>query len=172
MFNPLLKTKKSLYGEHCFASWFGTMASSRVPNSAVHRRRMKPGGCPVKPEVDTVSPAWGVFGGDRCARIETEQEQSNPGDSPRRWRRARAYIDITHALELEYTTLLISRSTVSLQDFFALQVQTDIVRISFFLFLVFGFIFLFSLYNSWAFEYFFLYLWILLLHWNLTLAFC
>ncbi len=38
---PYSETKESLYGGHCcghcFASWFGTMASSRSPNSAVHQ---------------------------------------------------------------------------------------------------------------------------------------
>jgi hypothetical protein len=49
--------------------------------------------------------------------------------SPRRWRQARARIPL-----LEYTTLSISRPTVSLRDLFVLQIQPNIARISFFLF--------------------------------------
>ncbi len=146
---PYSKLRRA-YSEHCFASWFGTMPSSRAPNSAVHRTRVKQRGSRVKPEVATVSLAWGAFGGgDGRARIKTEQEQLNPGDSPRRWRRAQAYIDIMHALELKYTTLSISCSTVFLQgflrfkfkpilhaflSFFTFSVQRSNVRIFLFLF--------------------------------------
>jgi hypothetical protein len=65
-----------------------------------------------------------------------KQNKSNRmlGNSPRRWRRSRAYIDITHTLELKHTTLPISRSTVSLRDLFVLQIKPSIARISFFLF--------------------------------------
>ncbi len=79
-------------------SWFGTMASSQAPNSAVHRTRVKQRGSGVKPEVTTVSLAQGVFGGERRARIGQNKSNWTPGNSPRRWRRAQAYIDIMHAL--------------------------------------------------------------------------
>jgi hypothetical protein len=80
------------------------------------------------------------------------QKESNRtmGNSPRRWCRARAYIDITHTLELEHATLSISRSTLSLRDPFTrswanihfwpnianffLSVQRSIVWIFLFLF--------------------------------------
>jgi hypothetical protein len=119
-------TNKSLYVGHRFASWFGTMASSRSPNSGVHRTRVKQRESRVKPEVATVSLARGVFGGKWRARIDRT-------NSPRRWRRAQSYIDITHALELVHTTLSISSSTVSLWDLFVLPNYNPYACISFFL---------------------------------------
>ncbi len=70
-------------GEHRFASWFETMASSRAPNSAAHWTRVKQRGSCETPEGSTVSLTRGVFGGDRRARIETEGEPSNPGEFPK-----------------------------------------------------------------------------------------
>jgi hypothetical protein len=72
------------------------------------------------------------------------------------------HIDITHTLELEHTTLSISRSTVSLRDLFVLQNSTNIARISFFLS---------SLYNARTFEYFFSIYEFSYLHQNLTHTF-
>jgi hypothetical protein len=81
------------------------------------------------------------------------QNESNwtLGNSPRRWRRVRAYIDITHALILQHTTLSISLSTLSLRGLFTrsqanihlwphianffLSLQRSIVRIFLFLFM-------------------------------------
>ncbi len=57
------------------------MATSRSPSSAVHRVKRR--GSRVKPEVATVSLTRGVFGGERRARIETEREQSYPGEFPK-----------------------------------------------------------------------------------------
>jgi hypothetical protein len=61
------------------------------------------------------------------------------GNSPRRWRRAQAYIDITHTLELKHKTLPISRSTLSLRDPFLpvleqIFIYDQISQISFFLY--------------------------------------
>ncbi len=152
-------TKKSLYGEHRFVSWFGTMASSRPPNSAVPRTRMKQKGSRMKPEVATVSLARGVFGGDRRARIQTGGEQSNPGEFPKmltpcasvHWYHTRTWTWTYNSLDL----LLNSFSSRP----FALQIQTDIARISFFLF---------SQYNTQMFEYFFFIYEFYYLHQNLT----
>jgi hypothetical protein len=48
------------------------------------------------------------------------QNESNQtlGNSPRRWRRARAYIDITHTLELEHDSLYLSLNTSSSRPLF------------------------------------------------------
>jgi hypothetical protein len=79
------------------------------------------------------------------------QNKSNRklGNSPRRWRRARAYIDITHTLELEHNSLSLaqhflfetlftrSRANILLWPniaIFFLSVQRSIVRIFLFLF--------------------------------------
>ncbi len=59
------------------------MAVHERQNTAVHRIRVKQRGSRVKPEVATVSLARGVFGGDRCARTETEREQLNAGEFPK-----------------------------------------------------------------------------------------
>ncbi len=128
-----------------------------APNSAVHRTRVKQRGSCVKPEVATVSLARGVFRGDQRARIGQNKSNQTPGISQDF--DAAAYIDITHALRLEHTTLSISRSTVSLQDLSCFKIQTDIARISFFLFL---------LYNARTFKYFFSFHEFNYLHQNLT----
>jgi hypothetical protein len=71
------------------------------------------------------------------------QNESNRtlGNSPRRWRRARAYIDITHALELEHTTR--SRANIHLwpniANFFP-SVQRSIVWIFLFPFYNFNYL--------------------------------
>ncbi len=109
------------------------MASSWATNSAVHRMRVKQSGSRVKPEVATVSLGQGVFGGDRHARIETEWEQSNPGEFPKMLTPCES-VHRYHACtwtRTYKTTLSISRSTVSLR-LFALQIQTNIACISFF----------------------------------------
>ncbi len=118
-FNSLLKTKESLYGGHCCRSWFGTMASSRPPNSAVHRTRVKQRGSCGKPEVATVLLAQGVFGGERHTRKETEGEQSNAEEFPKTLTPC-ASIHRDHACtwtcSFVHTTLSISCPTVSLWD--------------------------------------------------------
>jgi hypothetical protein len=82
------------------------------------------------------------------------QNESNRtvGNSPRLWRQARAYINITHALELEHTTLSISRSTISLRDTFYLLEQifiyNQISQISFFLYNARTFNYLFFLFTN------------------------
>ncbi len=119
MFNPLLKTKKSICGENCFASWIGTMASSRVPNSAVHRTPVKQRGSRVKPEMATVSLARGVFGGDRRARIETEREQSNAGEFPKKLKPC-ASVHQYHAYTWTYSNSLdLSLNSFSSRPFHA-----------------------------------------------------
>jgi hypothetical protein len=91
--------------------------SSRAPNSAVHRTRVKQRESRMKPEVATVSLAQGVLGGDRRTRTETEREQSNAGEFPKTLTPcARVHRYIMHTLELEHTTISISRSTLSLRD--------------------------------------------------------
>jgi hypothetical protein len=57
----------------------------------------------------------GVFGGERRTKTGTEREQSNGGEFPKTLTPSSS-IDITRTLELEHTTLSISRSTLSLRD--------------------------------------------------------
>jgi hypothetical protein len=103
------------------------MASSRLPNSAVHRTRVKQRGIHVKPEVATVSFARGVFRGERRARIDTEQEQSNAGELPKTLMSCGSihrYHACTWTHTFVHTTLSISRSTVSLRDLLCFKIQT------------------------------------------------
>jgi hypothetical protein len=131
-FKPLLKTKRSLYSEHRFVSWFGTMAVHKCQNSVVHQTHVKQkresreargGYCITSPR--------GIWGWPACENRDRTRAIERWGIPPRCWRRARAYIDITHALVLEHTTLSISRSTVSLRDLFVLQNSTNIPRFAF-----------------------------------------
>ncbi len=135
------------------------MASSRPPDSAVHQMCLKQRGSRVKPEVATVSLAWGVFGGDQRARTETEREQSNPGGTPKKLTPC-ASIHGYHACTWTrlYNSLYLLLNCFSLRPF-VLQNSTNIAHISFFLFL---------LYNAWTFEYFFSIYKFSYLHQNLT----
>jgi hypothetical protein len=67
--------------------------------------------------------------GARTMKTEAEREQSNGGEFPKTLTPS-ASIDITRTLELEHTTLSISRSTLSLWDLFVLQIKSSITRIS------------------------------------------
>jgi hypothetical protein len=96
-------------------------------NSAVHWTRVKQRGSRVKPEVATISLAWGVFRGEQRGRIETEREQLNAREFPKTLTPLTPCASIhrcTHALELVHTTLSISCSTVSLWDLLCFQIWT------------------------------------------------
>ncbi len=93
------------------------MASSRAPNSAVHWTHVKQRGRRVKPEVATVSLAWGVFGGDQSARIRTEQAiepRGIPQDVDAK--RERTWISRIH-LTRTYNSLYLSPNSFSLRPF-------------------------------------------------------
>jgi hypothetical protein len=98
-------------------------------------------------------------GGDRRARIETEQEQLNPGEFPKTLMPCTS-VHRYQACTWTRTYNSISCSTVSLRDLFVLRIQTDIARIS---------LFLFSLYNAQRLEYFFSIYKFYYLHQNLTI---
>jgi hypothetical protein len=117
-------TKKSLYREHCFASWFGTMASSQAPKFCcpLSMRETKRESQEARGGYRITSPRGNL--GVTGIRGQRQKESNRTlGNSPRRWRRTGPYIDITHTLELEHTTLSISRSTVSLWELFVLQIK-------------------------------------------------
>ncbi len=88
----------------------------------------------------------GYSGVNGLQRQRQNESNQTLGNSPRRWRRARAYIDITHILELKHTTLSISWSTLSLWDLLCFKLNP--YRTHFF--------YLFSLYTR--LKYFFLFL--------------
>ncbi len=147
-FNPLLKTKKSLFVDIALRAdtgqWQFTSAKICSP----------PNGRETKRESHEARSGYRItrprgYSGVTGVRGQRQNKSNQTlGNSPRRWRRARAYIDITHTLELEHTTLSISRSTISLRDPFLLVLEQifihdQISQISFFL------------YNARSFEYFF-----------------
>jgi hypothetical protein len=98
------------------------MASSRAPNSAVHRSHVKQRGSRVKPEVATVSLAQGVFGGERRGRIGTEREQLNAGKFSKRLTRC-ASVHRYHACTWTrtYNSLNLSLNSFSSRPFRALN---------------------------------------------------
>ncbi len=116
-------TKKNLYGEHRFASWFGTMASFRAPNLLSTEHAWNKEGVAWSQRWLPYHLPEGYLGVTGVGGPRQNESNRTLGNSPRRWRRARAYINITHILELEHTTLSISRSTVSLQDLFVLKIN-------------------------------------------------
>ncbi len=129
------------------------MASSRAPNSAVHRTCVKQRGSRVKPEVATVSLARGVFGGWTACEDRDRTRAIKPWGIPQDVDAVRDRTSISHMHLNSYIQLSLSLAQQFLFKTFVLQIQTNIARISFFLF---------SLYNAQTLEYFFFYLPILL----------
>jgi hypothetical protein len=146
--NPLLKTKKSLYvdialradlGQWQFTSAKILLSTKRVWNKegVAWSQKWLPYHLPE-----------GYSGVTGVRRQRQNESNQTLGYSPRRWRRARAYIDITHTLELEHNSLYLSLNTFSSRPFLPILerifIYDQILQISF------------SLYNARSFEYFLL----------------
>ncbi len=122
MFNPLLKTKKSLYVDIALRADSGQwhVTSAKIPLST-ERAWNKEGVAWSQKWLPYHLPE-GYSGVTGVRRQRQNESNRTLGNSPRRWRRA--YINITHA------TLSISRSLLSLRDLFDSQIKTVIARFS------------------------------------------
>jgi hypothetical protein len=98
-----------------------------------------------------ISLARGVIGGERRTRIGKEREQSNPGDFPKTLTPSVSVHRFTHALDSNIQLSPSLAQQFLFQTFSCFKIQTDIARIS---------LFLFSQYNAQTFKYFFFHLWI------------
>ncbi len=137
-FNPLLKTKKTLYVD--IPSW------ANSGQWQFHERQIL---LSTKRTWNKKGVAWsqkwlpyhlseGYSGVTGVRRQRQNESNQTLGDSPRRWRRVRAYIDITHTLELEHNSLYLSLNTFSsrllLLVLERIFIYDQISQISFFLY--------------------------------------
>ncbi len=111
-FNPLLKTKKSLYVDIALRADTGQwqFTSAKILRST-ERAWNKEGVAWSQKWLPYPLPE-GYLGVTGVRRQKQNESNQTLGNSPRRWRQAGAFIDITHALELKHTTPSISRSTL------------------------------------------------------------